>query len=119
MIERRWPLGGLAVIQVIDAALCRKPVSFIAGCLDDVHFPRRLWPILSPLKFAAAAGLLVGIRFKPLAVLTAGCLIGYFVVAIGMHVRARDFGRNLFVNALGMLVLCTSTFGVVVRSKSA
>ena len=29
----------------------------------------------------------------------------YFLLAIGAHVRARDFGRNLFVNATGMLLL--------------
>ncbi len=37
----------------------------------------------------------------------------YFVVAITMHVRARDFGRNLFANATGMLVLTTVTLAVV------
>jgi hypothetical protein len=33
----------------------------------------------------------------------------YFVVAIGMHIAARDFSRNLFVNAAGMLVVCAAT----------
>jgi hypothetical protein len=37
------------------------------------------------------------------------CLVAYFLFAIGMHVRARDVGRNLFVNATGMLVLCLAT----------
>jgi hypothetical protein len=35
--------------------------------------------------------------------------VGYFLAAITMHLRARDLGRNLFVNAIGMLVLCTAT----------
>jgi hypothetical protein len=30
-------------------------------------------------------------------------------VAIAFHIRARDFGRNLFVNATGMLVICVAT----------
>jgi hypothetical protein len=30
----------------------------------------------------------------------------YFVVALSAHVRARDFGRNFFVNATGMFALC-------------
>jgi hypothetical protein len=33
----------------------------------------------------------------------------YFIVAIAMHVRVRDLGRNLFVNATGMLLICVST----------
>ena len=41
--------------------------------------------------------------------MTCAALILYFVLAIGMHVAARDFGRNLFVNATGMLVLCIAT----------
>jgi hypothetical protein len=36
-------------------------------------------------------------------------LVLYFLLAIGAHVRARDFGRNLFVNAIGMLVLTVGT----------
>ncbi len=109
MISPWWPLAGLAAIQVVDAVLCWKPVGFIAQCFRDVHFPERFWPVATPLKLAAAAGLVAGIWFEPLAVLTASCLVAYFVIAVAMHVRARDLGRNLFVNALGMLALCVAT----------
>lgn len=109
MMDPWWPLVALAAIQVGDAVLCWKPVAFIRDCLSDVGFPRRYWWVLPPLKTAAAAGLVVGIWFEPLALLTSAALVGYFLVAISMHVRARDFGRNLFVNATGMLVLCTAT----------
>lgn len=109
-----WPLAGLAAIQVVDAALCRRPVAFIAGCLRDVHFPERYWPVLTPLKLLAAAGLVAGIWLEPLAVVTAACLVAYFVTAITMHIRARDFGRNLFVNASGMLVLCVATLAFTI-----
>lgn len=109
MIDPWWPVVVLAVIQAGDAALCWKPVAFIRDCLLDVGFPRRFWRVLTPLKLAAAAGLVVGIWWRPLAILTSAALVCYFVLAIAMHVRARDFGRNLFVNATGMLVLCTAT----------
>jgi hypothetical protein len=33
-----------------------------------------------------------------------------------MHVRARDFGRNLFVNASSMLALSAVTLGAVVAA---
>ena len=108
MTDPWWPLAALALVQVVDALLCIRPVAFVAQCLRDVHFPERFWPVLTPLKLAAAMGLVVGIWVPPLAVLTCAALVAYFLVAIGMHIRAQDFGRNLFVNATGMLVLCVA-----------
>ncbi|GAA4283385.1 DoxX family protein [Brevibacterium daeguense] len=104
-----WPVIVLAIISFIDGLLCIKPVEFIAQCFEDVYFPRRWWWITPPIKFAATAGLILGIWIPGLAALTAACLIVYFVLAIAMHIRAHDFGRNLFVNATGMLVICLAT----------
>ncbi|MDP9417729.1 MAG: DoxX family protein [Actinomycetota bacterium] len=72
-------------------------------CLEDVRFPRRWWRVLPVVKVAAAGGLLAGLRVPYLGAVTCGALVAYFLVAIAMHVRARDLGRNLFVNATGML----------------
>lgn len=116
MIVTWWPLAALAAIQLVDAALCWKPVAFIRDCLLDVGFPRRFWRVLPSLKIASAAGLLIGIWFPPLAVLTCAALVCYFIVAIAMHIRARDFGRNLFVNASSMLALCAAALGFVLVS---
>lgn len=104
-----WPVLVLAAIQLVDAVLSFRPVAFVATCFDDVGFPREWWWIFTPIKVAAAAGLIAGIWIPYLGLVTAIALIAYFVVAIGMHVRARDFGRNLFVNATGMLVVCVAT----------
>lgn len=104
-----WPVVLLAAICFGDALLCLKPVAFIAKCFEDVGFPRRWWWVMPPIKFAAAAGLVAGIWIPYLAALTCAALVAYFLVAIGTHVRARDFGRNLFVNATGMLVICVAT----------
>lgn len=104
-----WPVIVLAAISFVDGVLCVKPASFIARCFDDVRWPRKLWWLMTPIKFAATAGLIAGIWIEGLALLTTTCLVIYFVTAIGMHVRARDFGRNLFVNATGMLALCVAT----------
>lgn len=116
MVGIWWPLAVLAAIQLADAALCWKPAGFISDCLIDVGFPRRFWRVLPPLKIASAAGLIIGIWFPPLALLTCAALVCYFVVAITMHVRARDFGRNLFFNATSMLGLCTAVLGYVIVS---
>jgi hypothetical protein len=92
----------------VDAALCVKPATFIAHCLIDVRFPRTWWWVLPPVKCAAAGGLVAGIWIPAIGFATTVALVVYFVVAIVMHVRARDFRRNLFVNASGMLVLCVA-----------
>lgn len=101
-----WPVLVLAAVQVVDALFCIEPVSFVRRCLENVHFPRAYWRYLTPLKLAAVTGLVAGIWLPYLGLLTSGCLVAYFVVAITMHVRARDLGSQLFLNASGMLILC-------------
>jgi DoxX-like family len=101
-----WPVVLLAAISFGDGVLCLRPVAFVADCFDDVGWPRRYWWLMPPIKFAAAAGLIAGIWVPWLGVVTTIALVEYFIVAIAMHVRAQDFGRNLFVNATGMLTIC-------------
>src|SRR5690606_36306573 len=99
-----------ALIQFGDGLMCLKPVKIIEECFDNVGFPRRWWWEAPPIKFAATAGLVIGIWFRPLAVLTTGALVVYFLLAGTAHIRARDFGRNFFLNCLGMLVLSVAGF---------
>jgi hypothetical protein len=105
MRDTWWPLAALAAIQLIDGIVSLKPLPFVADCLEGVQFPRRHWWMLPPIKFAATAGLVTGIWLEPLAVLTTAALVTYFVVALVMHLRARDFRRYLYVNCLGMLAV--------------
>jgi hypothetical protein len=116
MIKPWWPLAALAAVQVVDAALCWKPVEFVRTCLTNVGYPRRFWPLLTPVKLSAAAGLVIGIWVPWLAALTSMALVGYFVVAIGAHLKARDIGRDLLVNATGMLAICVSAFMFVLQA---
>ena len=104
-----WPLFVLAAIQLADAAACVKPIAPVASCFDDVNFPRRFWWVFTPIKLAAAAGLLVGVWVPEIGLAACLGLVLYFVLAVGAHFRARDFGRNLFVNAIGMMVLTVGT----------
>lgn len=107
--EPAWPLLVLAAIQVVDAILCVRPVPFVRECLEAVRFPPRWWPVLAPLKVAAAGGLVGGLWVPYLGLVTCAALVAYFLIAIGMHLRARDLGSRLFVNATGMLVLSLGT----------
>lgn len=49
-----WPLVVLAAIQLADAAACIKPIASVAACFDDVHVPRRIWWVFTPIKLTAA-----------------------------------------------------------------
>jgi hypothetical protein len=104
-----WPVVVLAVISFVDGILCIRPIAFIARCFESMGWPRRLWWMMPPIKLAAAAGLLAGIWLPALGLITCSALVLYFVTAITMHLRAHDFGRNLFLNATGMLVICGAT----------
>ena len=68
--------------------------------------------MMAPIKFAAAAGLVGGIWIPYLAAVTCAALILYFVIAISMHIAARDFGTQPVLNATAMLLICIWT-GVI------
>lgn len=101
-----WPVVVLALIQIVDGLLCIKPAAFIANCFDDVGFPIRFRWVFPVIKFSAALGLLAGLWIPYIGFAANVGLVLYFVVAIGAHLRAKDLGRNLFINATGMLLLC-------------
>ncbi len=97
-----WPVATLAGTQLIDAALCAVPVGFVTQCLDDVRFPRRYHWTIAPIKASGAAGLLAGLIVPGLGALTSGALVTYFSVAVAMHLRVGDIGRNMY-SACGLL----------------
>jgi hypothetical protein len=84
----------LAAGQAGDAVISAIPVRTVSDCLDDVGFPQRNRWIFPVVKAASAVGLLSVTKFPALARLTTVLLTVYFVLAVGAHVRARDFGRN-------------------------
>lgn len=103
-----WPVVLLAVVQAVDAALCVKPVDWpVAQCLRGVNFPQRWWWVFPWIKTAAALGLLAGIWVPALGAVTAVALVLYFALALGYHVRARNFGI-FFGSAVGMFALCSA-----------
>ena len=65
--------------------------TYIAKTVHEVaRVPIRWFPFLAGLELAAAAGLLLGIRWAPLAVAAAAGMALYFVGAIAAHVRVSD-----------------------------
>lgn len=84
----------LAAFQAVDAAMCVKPIPYIAKCLDDVGYPQQGRWVFPVVKAAGAVGLIGGTRFPGLARLTLVMLTIYFSLAVGAHIRVRDLGVN-------------------------
>jgi hypothetical protein len=84
----------LAAGQAGDAAICAVPIRTVTECLDDVGFPTQTRWIFAVIKAASAVGLLSVWQYPALARLTTLMLTVYFTLAVGAHIRARDFGRN-------------------------
>ena len=79
-----------AAIQLGDAIACAIPLDIIRRDLDRLDCPESLQRAVPVIKAASAAGLVVGTRWSWLGRLTAFSLVGYFLAAIGFHVRAKD-----------------------------
>jgi DoxX-like family len=115
-VDPVWPATLLAGAQFVDAVLCAVPAPFVTQCLDDVGFPPRYRFVIAPIKAAAGAGLVGGIVVPGLGALTGGALVAYFFLAVGMHVRAGDLGRNL-VSASGLLVAAGAVTACFLRRR--
>ena len=58
--------------------------------ISAVGVPENRIPLLAIPLFAGAVGLVAGLCIEPIGVAAAACLVLYFVLAIGAHVRAKD-----------------------------
>jgi hypothetical protein len=91
--------------------LVRDPVAVeVIG--DIVGVPVSFFPALAFLEIAGAAGLLVGIWVKGLGVAAAGCLVAYFIVAIGSHLRKRDLVAGHLGPAVVMALISIATLAL-------
>ncbi len=94
----------LAALQAGDAVACAIPLEPISKSLDAVGLDPRLRPVLPIVKAASAVGLASVRRFPALARVTTFMLTVYFVLAVGFHIRAKDWSPGL-VAASSLLVL--------------
>lgn len=77
-----------------------------------VGVPLRLFPLLAFLEVAGGAGLLAGIGLKPLGVAAGACLVAYFAVAIGSHLRKRDLVPSHVVPPVMMLAISAAALAL-------
>lgn len=104
-------LAAAANIYAVVLDLTRNPM--ILANMEKLSLPMSWIPILGALKGLAATGLVAGIFIPPLRVLTAGCMVLFFVGAILAHLRARDHALvspGIFLGlAVAALVLALQT----------
>ena len=85
-----WLAGLLGIVIAIDAALCAIPLAAIKTDLDRMAVSEPVQRILVPIKLAGSIGLIVGLWVPALGLAAAICLVAYFALAIGVHVRVHD-----------------------------
>lgn len=104
-------LAATANIYAVVLDFTRNPM--ILANMEKLSLPMSWIPILGALKGLAATGLVAGIFIPQLRVLTAGCMVLFFVGAILAHLRARDYALvspGIFLGlAVGALVLALQT----------
>ena len=87
--------AALAALQAGDAVACAMRIAPIEKAFDDVGLAPELRPLIPYVKAASAVGLLSVYRLPWLARLTTFMLTVYFVLAVGFHIRAKDWSPGL------------------------
>lgn len=111
---------GLAIVSslllaVVSALGKLRRSSYIVKTVHEAAgVPIQWFPFLASLEFAAAIGLLAGIRYAPLGVAAAGGMALYFVGAIAAHVRAKDINGS----GSAFQMLCLAVAALIIRTLS-
>jgi hypothetical protein len=112
VIRRGWTdrraTQRLALVLAGDAVFDATATRWVEEDLTRLGVPPAAIRVIIPAKSAAAVGLLLGLRRRPLGLLTSACLVGYFVLAVGAHARAKDEAWR-WLAAIGMLGWCWRT----------
>jgi hypothetical protein len=104
----------LAVLLVVSAARKLSHGDEVVAGYERAGVAERHLNLLAVLLIAAAVGLLAGQLWAPIGIAAAACLVVYFFVAAGAHVRAGD-AANL-VTPLLMLGLSIVTLVLFVTT---
>ena len=107
-------LSALLLAAVSGLGKLRRNAYIVNSVHEVVGVPLRYFPILAGLEFAAAAGLLAGIRWAPLGIAAAAGMVIYFVGAIVAHLRVND------LKGLGPAIqmLCLAGAALITRTLS-
>lgn len=90
-------LIGLLLVTGIGKYTRAEPIE---NNLEASEVPRKWWDSLATLEMLGAAGLVVGLFWPPLMLLTCICLVLYFGGAVSAHIKAGD--KNVAPSGTGM-----------------
>ena len=99
--------AALAAFHAADAVACAIPAPQITAALDAVNCPQQVRPVLPVVKAAAAIGLLAVYKLPALARLTTFMLTIYFTLAVGAHLKGKDYSPGLAASS-SFLALCAT-----------
>jgi hypothetical protein len=82
--------GILALVLTSSAVakVTRQPA--VVKGMTAVGVPEARVPLLAIPLFAGAVGLVVGLWIEPIGIAAAACLVLYFALAVGAHLRVKD-----------------------------
>lgn len=83
----------------------------IENNLEASDVPRKWWDSLATLEMLGVAGLVVGLVWPPLMLLTCICLVLYFGGAVMAHIKAGD--ANIAPSGSGMIL--SAVLALIVR----
>ncbi len=91
-MEAELPILAIVLIVVMagDAAAGAVPIAYIKDDLDRLNVSEQTQRLIPLLKFAAVAGLVIGLWVPVLGLITCVALLGYFVAALWVHKREND-----------------------------
>ncbi|MEX0847149.1 MAG: DoxX family protein [Ilumatobacteraceae bacterium] len=98
-----------ALVCLVTAAADFKVLPQTLETMERLRMPIRIIPALGAMKVAGALGLLIGIWIDALGSCAAFCLSLYFLIATGLHLRARDTAART-APAVVLFVLSVVTF---------
>ena len=92
--------------------LTRDPA--ILESVRRVNFPEAKLPWLAGLLLAGAAGLVLGLVWRPIGVAAAAGVLAYFLTTLAFHVRAKDLAHA--PSPLVFAALAGAAFGLQLAS---
>lgn len=101
-------LAGLLVFAAVRK-LSHRPE--VVASYARVGVPDERLDLLALVLLAGATGLLIGVVFAPLGVITAGCVVLYFLAAIAAHVKHADTRHA----AVPLVILCLALATLALR----
>ncbi len=82
---------GLAAAQIVDALVGElAPRQLVQSHLDHLGVPTAVRPALGLIKVTASVGLVAGLKWPRLGVLTSACLVSYYSAAAAFHILSGD-----------------------------